>query len=478
MNKNIMCFINGLGVEQKNSADAYNAQVMPNLEKMVTTNLFTSLETSATDYASGYQVFNTGTNSSLTEDYLKKVYNNDSWKQAKNYQTILDILNSNEERIHIFCSINDKNSYDYLKSFLTNISINKQIIIHLVLTQVDINDYKVVNNFIDRMRFEPIKNTEIGIIFGINILHEESLKNRLEEFNVMLIKKVGEQWTNPSQKFDIYKNKNITPNNANPIYVSNDANLKSNETILFFNYKSEDYTNLIKLLTDQNSHFSQFITMNTFKYASIFPLKNINGITSLFDNLSSETSLSAALKQVDSKVLVLVDKENYDTVRFMNNGLTNEVSPNISYMLVDNNILFNQQQMSAIINNPDYQNIIINFRIDNCTDFNNLQDTMRQIDMALAYIKQECENKYRLIITSLFGFTKEMLKDNINVLVNFKGKIPLIVIDNTINRSKFKLQSYESTAKLLPTFIKSIKPDLKVASLIVSKSFLTKILYK
>ena len=478
MNKTIMCLINGLGIEQKNSCDAYNSEIMPGLEKMISENMFIPLETNAYNYESGYQEFNSGTSQMISEGELKKVYSDESWKSLDNYSNFINMVNASDNKLHIFCTLNNKYTYDYLKSFIKSLNISKKIIIHLILQQPDINDYKLANRFIDNLRFDGLENVKIGLISGYNVLINESLNNKYQEFLTILIKKIGAQWVTPSQKFSIYQSKNITPINSDPIYVSEDCNLENNDNILFFNNGDEDFTKLIMSLTDTNSIYNKTVSLNTLHYFSLFPLKRINGIISLFNNIEYSRSLAKYLESCEAKTLILIDKENYNIVKHINNGLKSTDSPSINYMLVDDNILFNHEQITSIINNPEYENIIINYRIDDCDDFITLQDKLKKIDNSLVFIKNDCQNKYPLIISSLFGYTKQINKDKINVLLNFNGKVPFILINNSINWKKYKLQSYATSGKILPTFIKCIKPDLKIDSLITSKSIITKLLYK
>ena len=478
MNKTIMCLINGLGVEQKDSCDAYTEEVMPNVERMISKNLFTSLETPATDYSSGYQIFNTGTVNSLAEEKIKKIYLDAQWDTASNYESFIKQLNDNENKLHIICPLNNNRSYDYIKSFIKKLNGSKKIILHVILKQTDIRDYKLAEKFLDSIKFDSLANTEVGIICGANLFTDDSLNDKFHEFCTILTKKVGAQWAEASQKFKIYQSKSITPINSDPFYISSNSNIENGDNVLFFSNGDDDYSKLISELASPDSRYAKFINVGSFHFFTLFPLKNINGIPSIFENVTSEISLSKMLNDINSKVLVLIDQENYNTVRYMNCGLKNESSPNISYMIVDDNILFNHEQISAIINNPEYENIIINYRIDKYNDFTSLQNVLKKIDTSVTYISNDCKDKYRLIISSLFGISKSIEKNGKPVMVNFYGKVPLIVIDSTINRSKEKLLSFSNTSYLLPTFIKSIKPDCKLKTLIVSKGILAKILYK
>lgn len=478
MNKTILCLINGLGVEHKDSYNIYSKKVMPNFDKCVNYELFSTLSTSAYDYATGYQILNTGNTNILSVSFLDKVYNENTWNSAPNYQDLLSTLQNDNKKIHVFCSIYNKNTFDHLKSLIQSLKNNKKIIIHLMLNDQTMDGYKVANKFIERFRYEIIPNSEIGMIFGNNVMSGRN-GNDFNDLWTMYIKGIGEQWNEPNKKFSIYEQQGVLPCDAKVFYVSGNFKIEENTDIIFFNYDQEDFSKLYNLLSNPQTGYNSVVSINNLTYYSIFPLTNIQGIKSLYENLTSETSLAKGLEQLSTKSLVLVDKNNLNTVCFMNNGLTKNNSQNIVYMLTDGGLLYNDEQMKAIIDNEQYPLIIINYSIDQYVDEASLKNALTQIDNSLSNIIETCKNKYRLIISSLYGIEKQIKLENGNdAKVSFKNNVPCVLIDNKIDKSKFKLQTYESISKLLPTLFKSLKPDVKVNSLLVSKSLLHKIFYK
>ena len=61
MKKTVLFLINGFGIEKKDSYSIYDAKALPTLDEMMNNNLYTSLESNASDYTTGYQLFSTGT---------------------------------------------------------------------------------------------------------------------------------------------------------------------------------------------------------------------------------------------------------------------------------------------------------------------------------------------------------------------------------------------------------------------------------
>ena len=207
-------------------------------------------------------------------------------------------------------------------------------------------------------------------------------------------------------------------------------------------------------------------------------LKTTLKISHLYEPLSSETSMAKALEQAGLTALVLADQENINLIYYMANGLTMK-APNdkVKFAVTDNGILFSQEKMSTIINDPNYQVIIINHRVDQCTSIEELQNKLTQIDQNLAMIKDLCWEKYTLIISSLFGIKKEISHANQSELVNFSGSVPVILVDKRYDKSLYKL-GFGSIYTLLGTAIRCANPEKKFPTLLKKKDFLTRLLFK
>lgn len=480
MEKTVLCLVNGLGVEHKDSCDIYSKKIMPTFDKSIQYELFTTLATSAYNYETGYQIFNTGNTNVLSVGYLDKIFNMETWHENPKFQEMIDFFSKEETtKIHIFCSLYSKTTFDHLKSFILSLKQNKKIIVHLMLNDQSMDGYKLAIKFIERLRYERIPNAELGIVFGRDLLTNPTRNFDFNDFCNLFIKGIGEQWNDPEKKFAIYEQQNTAPVKAKAIYVSQNYRLESNNSILFFNYDKEDFSKMYGVITNKISISSQPVVFEGLNFYSMFPLFNIEGINHYYDDLVSETSLAKGLDQLNTKALVLLEQKELNSVCFMNNGLSQVNSPNITYMPTDSGVLYNNEQMQAIINNEQFPLIIINYSIDQYNDAASLKEGMTKIDTSLANIKETCKGKYRLIFSSLYGIEKEItLENGSKGKVNFRGNVPCVMIDNRINQSKFKLQTGCNTGALLNTCFKSLKPDLKISSLLVSKSLLTKILYK
>ena len=70
MKKNILMLINGFGIERSNSYSVYSGELMPNLEALRTSRMFTSIPNGYLDYKGAYRNFSMGIDDALTYNLI------------------------------------------------------------------------------------------------------------------------------------------------------------------------------------------------------------------------------------------------------------------------------------------------------------------------------------------------------------------------------------------------------------------------
>ena len=81
MKRNILLLINGFGVEQRDSYNVYSENLMPNLDKLTKTCMFSSISSNDLDYRTAYRTFSIGINEALTYSVVNNAINNESYKK-------------------------------------------------------------------------------------------------------------------------------------------------------------------------------------------------------------------------------------------------------------------------------------------------------------------------------------------------------------------------------------------------------------
>lgn len=421
MKKTVLFLMNGFGVEQLDSYNIYNAQLMPNLDRYTKEYLFSSIETPANNLVSGYRLFSTGSNYllsySLIDNYL------DKFNENKNFELYLNSINDNG-KIHIFLSLENDKSLEHIKSFLKFIRSKKNnpIFIHLVLIGDNTNDYKNLERLINKVVYE-IKEAKIGIIVGKNILSNMNVNSFMNLFQ----NEVGEKWREISRKVSSLASLKTLPSNVREFYMNEGFKLDINDSIFFFNYEYTNLTNLVMAI-------SKVTTNNNF--FSLFPISSVK--YPMFAYPKSGISMLNSLNKIGAKALVISNRSSMGVINYYCCGLQNVISDQISFVKTDN-LTFDQ--LKAIIRDSEYSFIIINYQIDDVKTVPELNERLSRLDKMVGYIHDFCvEGNYSLFISSLYGMQKELAVDNfVKATVNFSRKVPLVVIDPVFKKSNFSL---------------------------------------
>lgn len=479
MSKAVLYLVNGLGVEKRDSAGIYNSQLMPNFDKLISKNFFTQLEATATNYKSGYQMFSTGSDKFPEYPFLDNLLFSESIKENYNFKQLKNITNDVSKSFHVFIKITDGTVIEELADFFKMLEMPKEknVFIHVILTQNGFDTYKKVISSYNSLRFKSPIQVKFGSIFGSNLLDNPNRRNDLVGVAKLLYKGFGEKWNEPEKKLRLLEESRYSPNDINAFYVS-DVRLKENDTVMFFNHSEEEYDEFINILKTPISFVSNGLDLNSINYISLFPLKTKLNIPSLFGKVVAPYSLAKAATDNNFKVLVIADNENLNDINYMLNGLSNVKCPNIQYMVVDEQALNNYQAMNIVLNDPTFDLIIINTRIDNIDNIDLLKQKLSIIDQNIGMVSELCYGSYPFIVSSLFGI-KKIVKDanGQNVYVNFYGSVPMIYIDKNYNKVNYVLNS-GNTNGMLCTAIKAYKHTINCNTLFKKKGFIQKMIKK
>ena len=246
----------------------------------------------------------------------------------------------------------------------------------------------------------------------------------------MFQNEVGEKWREVSKKISSLVSLKTEPKNVKEFFLNEEFKFDVNDSIFFFNYELADMTNFVNNISKLT---------NTDTYFSMFPLTGIK--YPMFAYPKSGISMVNYLEKINAKALVLADSSSMRVINYYCCGLQSVVSPRISFAKTDNDLLLNQDNIKAIIRDSDYDLIMIDFRIDDAKNVDELNKKLSKLDGVLGYIHDFCvENKISLFISSLYGMQKEIPVDNFTrAFINFAGKVPFVVIDPVFNKANFSL---------------------------------------
>jgi len=415
--------MNGFGIEQANSYNVYNSKLMPNLDSYTQKYLFSSISANTYNLANGYRMFSTGSNIplsySLIHNYMEKSNEN------PNMNFFVTNVNS-EAKIQLYLFLENEKSLEHLKQMLKFIrsKCNNKIFLHVVLTSVDVENYKVLERILSKINYD-YRDCRLSSIIGVNTLKS----GKLDTYMNLLKNQIGEKWIEVARKIQSLSSSKIAPCDVKEFYVNDGFKIDSNDVYFFMNY---DQVNITALLENINKLTS------VVKYFSMFPMTGIK--YPMFAYPVSSRSMVESLKKIDAKALILSDGFSIPYINFMANGFSNVVPENISYTRIDTEPL-NKEKLDSIIRDSEYELIIINYQIDNSNNVAELKDKLSKLDLILKVVHDVCvTNEISLFISSLYGMTKEIGVDNFTKAhIDFSAKVPVIVIDPVFKKENFRL---------------------------------------
>jgi len=420
MNKTVLFLMNGFGIEQIDSYNVYNSKLMPNLDKYTNTYLFSTLEVNSHDISSGYRTFSTGSDLPLTYTLIDQCM--EQYEKSPNMNYFLENVKT-DSKIQLFLFAEDEKSLEHIREFIKFIRTKKSnpIYVHLVLTSLDIDNYKEVEKIINKIMYD-YKECRLSTVIGQNTLSKANLSTYMN----MLKNEIGEKWPEFSKKFASLLSNKTEPINVKDFYINNGFNVSSNDSFFFFNYGQTDLTNFVNEVTK---------TFNNNNYYSLFKIAGVK--YPMYAYPSSGISMVNSLNKIGAKTLIIASKSDVKSINYYCNGLKEEVSDNVFFTSVEN--FEDQEYIKAIIRDSIYDLIIINYQVDEAKDIPSLNEKLNKLDEILGYIHDFClERKITLFISSLYGLKKELPIDRFaKAFLNFGDKVPFVVVDSVFRKGAF-----------------------------------------
>lgn len=474
MKKNILLLINGFGVEQVDSYNIYSKEVMPNLDRLTTEWLFSSLQSKELDYKEGYRKFSIGINEALTYNIIEQEVLSENYANNVLYKSILNEVSNSKKTLHIFCFFENEKTINQLLAFLKKAdSLQIKVLVHLVLCQKSLRSYKEMDKTLIRLNYE-FNNIKIGLVTGLSNLSDAS---GIKDIEKALIGNFVEKWKDLSKKIGVLSDTKSLPVNARTFSMAENVTISSDDKIIFFNYFQVDVRHLINIISSQQSNPS--LNPNTIKYYSLFPVVTEVSVPFMYNYAVSSTYLLDSMNKINAKTIVFDKKENTGYINYYLTGLRSKIDNNLQYYFSDDNILYDANRLIPYLTTLENELIILNYEIDSCKTIEEIQNKLTSIDKMIGFIeKMVLENNYALFITSFYGIEKEMMNNKLELQkVNFTNKVPLLLVDKSYSISNYHLNN-GTLYDLSNTIINNINPAYKTRSLIKKKSNLLSIFFK
>ena len=475
MKKNILLLINGFGIERGDSYNVYNAEVMPNMDRLTREGLFGTFTNKNLDFKSAYRNLSMGIDNPLTYSLVENSINDNSLEDNELLKYIINQTVLKKSRLHIMCFWESERTLEHL-NYILNI-VKKQnisrIFIHLILCHKSVNDYKEIDRGLNVLNYDSASNIKIGVVSGENNFYDllnarDLVKNFMTEF--------GEKWKDLSKKVAVLVQTKTVPCDTRTFSVNPTYRFENNDQVLFLNYNNIDITKFRNELLIQKYRQVDF---NTIQFYSLFPIRADIQIPFMFNYAVSANYTLDSLSKASASCLVFDKKDNCSFINYYLTGLRNTIDERLKYVPTDDGFIYDANRLLTTIQSYNRDLYIINYNIDDCKTLESLKERLNKIDGIIGILdKYVSDNNYALFISSLYGMETQMYNQKQELVkINFSGKSPLVVDDNKISSTNYNIVE-GNLCDMMNSIISNINPYYKSNGMIRKKSSLLSFLYK
>ena len=482
-----LIILDGFGLNRKKFGNAIASAGTPYLDKLIARYPHSSLKASgkAVGLPDG-QMGNSevghltlGAGRVIWQDLLRidnEIENGEFFKNPRLNKAIDHALQNNSA-LHILGLLSDGGVHSHIRHLFAIIDLAKskglqKVFIHPFLDGRDTYQ-KSATKYLDMLQ-DKIATTsyKIASLSGrIYAMDREERYERLQKaYDVLAF---GKNFTVKSYKEaieDSYKD-GVYDEFFEPVLLVKDGFIKDNDSVIFFNFRSDRARELTTAITDKN--FDKFSTKK-FKNLLFSPMEeyssNFQSLNVLYPPIEIEDNLSAILSQNNLSQFHIAETTKYAHVTFFFNGGIEKPYKNEERKLiesVDTQDFSYYPKMRAIeiteatldaIASGKYDFILVNYSnpdmIGHTGNFEATKTAITCVDkqayaLALATLMAggEC------IITADHGNAEEMIdKEGKKITSHTCNPVPVILVSE--KNKKAKLKKNQSIANIAPTILK------------------------
>ncbi len=387
------------------------------------------------------------------------------------YQQMIKTCVEEKKRVHIMglCS-NGKVHSDITQIIETYYHlINdgvKEIYFHII---TDGRDTKptVSYEFIHRIEKE-IEKTHIGKIATIcgryYAMDRDHKWDRTKKYYDLITRGIGISTINVQNTIEALYNRKITDEFLEPILVSPTGVIRSNDILLWMNFRTDRARQILQTLTDSN--FNEFPTYGIYpKVYTFVPIDKSIKADHFLPDIYVENPLGIYLSNLGLTQARIAETEKYAHVTFFFDGEYNgHIEGSTKYLIPSPQVATYDMkpEMSAIditkkvidCMEKDIDFILVNYaNPDMVGHTGNLDATIKAImtvDLCLGKLIEKAEeNFYKVVILADHGNADTMLNEkNEPVTTHSLAKVPFLIIDD-----KIKLKPEGDLTMVAPTIL-------------------------
>ncbi|MBP3444789.1 MAG: 2,3-bisphosphoglycerate-independent phosphoglycerate mutase [Bacilli bacterium] len=387
------------------------------------------------------------------EIFTKRILENEE------FNNLLETTKKNKSTIHLMGLTSDGGVHSHLGYVLKLISLLKEkgikkIVFHAITDGRDTyikSSLKFINEVDNLLRSEKLGF--VGTICGRYYAMDRDNKwDRTQKYYDLVMKNKGFKVIDYNLAINNCYKKNITDEFLPPMLVTDDACIKKEDTLLWFNFRPDRARQILSALTTPD--FSEFKTDFQVNAWNMFEVNDVTNIHTLFE-LPKENIYPIGKYFSDLKITQarIAETEKYSHVTYFFNAELSKKFPLCDNYLVESPKVPTYDQTplmsatdvtrkvkSAI--NKNYDFILVNYaNPDMLGHTGNLEATiesLKGLDKLLEYIvNYSIDNFYKVFILADHGNCDEMLTDNDEIITTHSlSKVPFIITDDNIKLKK------------------------------------------
>jgi 2,3-bisphosphoglycerate-independent phosphoglycerate mutase len=348
-----------------------------------------------------------------------------------------------------------------------------QIYLHLFTDGRD-TDPKSSKYFVEELQKRIADNIKIhiaslcGRFYGMD---RDNRWDRQKKLYDLLVNGIGEKSTNPLSYIENCHLKEITDEFLPPVLFNENGLIKKNDTIVFFNFRSDRAREFTKMLMDKS--FDKFQTKKlNLNFVSFTEYDSkFRNVKVLFPPEKQQAGLGKIISDLGYKQLRLAETEKYAHVTyFFNLGeehpykkedrilvpspsvATYDLKPEMSAKIIT------QKLLETL--NKDYKLTVVNFANgDMVGHTGNIPATIKALETVDSCLEQIIKrinlDDTTIIITADHGNCDQMLTKDHKVTSHSLNKVPFILISN--KKHKLREDTTCSIANIAPTILKLLE---------------------
>lgn len=387
------------------------------------------------------------------EIFTKRILENEE------FNNLLETTKKNKSTLHLMGLTSDGGVHSHLGYVLKLIPLLKErgikkIIFHAITDGRDTyikSSLKFINEVDNLLRSEKLGF--VGTICGRYYAMDRDNKwDRTQKYYDLVMKNKGFKVIDYNLAINNCYKKNITDEFLPPMLVTDDACIKKEDTLLWFNFRPDRARQILSALT--TPVFPEFNTDFQVNAWNMFEVNDVTNIHTLFE-LPKENIYPIGKYFSDLKITQarIAETEKYSHVTYFFNAELSKKFPLCDNYLVESPKVPTYDQTplmsatdvtrkvkSAI--NKNYDFILVNYaNPDMLGHTGNLKATiesLKGLDKLLEYIvNYSIDNFYKVFILADHGNCDEMLTDNDEIITTHSlSKVPFIITDDNLKLKK------------------------------------------